>query len=43
LLTSGYTPESIERSGIFKLEVPFVSKPITPGMLLKKVREVLDA
>lgn len=43
LLTSGYTPESIERSGIFKMGVPFVSKPITPGMLLKKVREVLDA
>ncbi len=43
LLTSGYTPESIERSGIFKMGVPFVSKPITPGLLLKKVREVLDA
>jgi len=42
LFTSGYTPETINRSGVFDMKVPFIQKPITPGLLLKKVRETLD-
>ena len=42
LFTSGYTPETINRSGVFDMKLPFISKPIIPGLLLKKVREALD-
>jgi PAS domain S-box-containing protein len=42
LFTSGYTPETINRSGVFDMNLPFIPKPIIPGMLLKKVREALD-
>jgi PAS domain S-box-containing protein len=42
LFTSGYTPETINRSGVFDMKLPFISKPIVPGLLLKKVREALD-
>lgn len=42
LFTSGYTPETINRSGVFDMKHPFIPKPIVPGMLLKKVREALD-
>jgi DNA-binding response OmpR family regulator len=42
LFTSGYTPETINRSGVFDMKLPFIPKPIVPGLLLKKVREALD-
>jgi PAS domain S-box-containing protein len=42
LFTSGYTPETIKRSGVFDMKLPFIPKPIVPGMLLKKVREALN-
>lgn len=42
LFTSGYTPDSINRSGVFEMKLPFIQKPITPALLLRKVRETLD-
>jgi CheY-like chemotaxis protein/two-component sensor histidine kinase len=42
VFTSGYTPDSIRKSGVFDMKVPFLQKPVTPGVLLKKVRDVLD-
>jgi CheY-like chemotaxis protein len=42
LFTSGYTPETINRSGVFDMKLPFIPKPIVPGLLLKKVRDALD-
>jgi two-component system, cell cycle sensor histidine kinase and response regulator CckA len=42
IFTSGYTPESIARSGLYDLQVPFLQKPVTPTVLLKHVRDVLD-
>lgn len=42
IFTSGYTPESIDRSGVFDMGVPFIPKPVAPGLLLKIVRETLD-
>lgn len=42
IFTSGYTPESISKSGLYDLQVPFLQKPVTPTVLLKQVREVLD-
>jgi PAS domain S-box-containing protein len=42
VFTSGYTPESIDRSGVFEMKVPFIPKPVAPGLLLKIVRDTLD-
>ena len=42
IFTSGYTPEAIDRSGVFDMGVPFIPKPVAPGLLLKIVRETLD-
>ncbi len=43
IFTSGYTPDTINRSGVFNMQLPFIQKPITPRILLEKLREALDA
>lgn len=42
LFMSGYTAEIMHRSGIIEEGFDFISKPISPAVLLRKVREVLD-
>jgi signal transduction histidine kinase len=39
---SGHTYDVISKEGVFPGEIPLISKPLTPGELLVKVREVLD-
>jgi PAS domain S-box-containing protein len=43
LFMSGYTDDSIVRHGVLESNIAYLQKPITPGMLTMKVREVLDA
>jgi two-component system cell cycle sensor histidine kinase/response regulator CckA len=42
LCMSGYTDDSIVRHGVLESGVAFIQKPVTPTMLSKKIREVLD-
>ena len=42
LYFSGYPDEEIARHGVFGSETPVMLKPLTPEMLTRKVREVLD-
>jgi CheY-like chemotaxis protein len=42
LCMSGYTDDSIVRHGVLSGDVAFVQKPITPALLTRKVREILD-
>jgi two-component system, cell cycle sensor histidine kinase and response regulator CckA len=42
LYVSGYTDDAIVRNGVAVGAVSFLAKPITPGMLARKVRLVLD-
>ncbi len=42
IFTSGYTDDIIEEKGMVNEKYDFLGKPITPGTLLKKIREVLD-
>jgi PAS domain S-box-containing protein len=42
LCMSGYTDDSIVRHGVLETGVAFVQKPLTPALLTRKVRQVLD-
>jgi PAS domain S-box-containing protein len=42
LFMSGYTADVISRKGIDAAGLDLVTKPVTPGALLAKIREVLD-
>jgi PAS domain S-box-containing protein len=42
LCMSGYTDETVLRHGILEGGMAFLQKPITPDMLLRKVRGVID-
>ena len=42
LFTSGFTDDIVAQSGALEPEVKFLLKPYTPGMLARKVRELLD-
>jgi signal transduction histidine kinase/CheY-like chemotaxis protein len=42
LFISGYTADIIKSEGILEEGLPFLSKPIIPDQLLRKVREVID-
>ena len=42
LFMSGYTADIIQSKGILAEGTPFLSKPISPEQVLRKVREVLD-
>lgn len=39
LFVSGYTPEDIQKSGIFREDFNLIRKPFLPDLLLRKVRE----
>ena len=42
IFISGYTADTIHRRGVLEVHTEYVSKPLRPTLLLKKVREVLD-
>jgi PAS domain S-box-containing protein len=42
LLMSGYTDDVAVREGVRQADLPFLQKPLTPTLLARKVREVLD-
>ena len=42
IFMSGYAEEVFTRDGVLQTDVEFLSKPVTPSVLLGKVREVLD-
>ncbi|MDB4946408.1 MAG: Blue-light-activated protein [Labilithrix sp.] len=42
LYMSGYTEDGRVRDGVHDAEMAFLQKPITPGALLEKVRQVLE-
>jgi CheY-like chemotaxis protein len=39
---SGYTTEVMDQYGLVRSGAPFIGKPFTPELLLRKVREALD-
>jgi two-component system cell cycle sensor histidine kinase/response regulator CckA len=43
LYVSGYTENTIIHHGLLESGIAYLSKPLRPDMLLRKVREVLDA
>jgi two-component system, cell cycle sensor histidine kinase and response regulator CckA len=43
LCMSGYTDDSVVRHGVLESKVAYVQKPLTPNVLLVKVRETLDS
>ena len=42
LYVSGYTEDAIADHGDIGAKIDFLQKPITPDVLFRKVREVLD-
>ena len=42
LFTSGYTPDLIEEHGVLEAGLHFLQKPFTMGILVEKIREVLN-
>ena len=42
IFVSGYNADILHKKGVFKEGLYFVSKPLLPTELLRKVREVLD-
>jgi PAS domain S-box-containing protein len=42
LFMSGYSEDIIHKRGILQEGINFIAKPVTPNVLLKKIREVLD-
>jgi hypothetical protein len=43
LYASGYTDDAIVRHGVLEPGIAFLSKPLTPASVTRKVREVLDS
>ena len=43
LFMSGYTDDTIFRHGVLEARMSYLQKPITPHLLARKVREVLDS
>ncbi len=43
IFVSGYAADILQKKGALKHEVDLVLKPVSPAVLLKKIREVLDA
>jgi len=42
LYMSGYTPDGVLRHGVLDQKVAFVQKPVTPDLLCRRVRDLLD-
>ena len=42
IFMSGYTADAVHESFVMAEGIPFLSKPFGPGVLARKVREVLD-
>lgn len=42
LCMSGYTDDAVVRHGVLGSDVPYLQKPLTPKLVGRKVREVLD-
>jgi len=42
IFTSGYTADIISREGILEGKYNFLTKPLSPDMILTKVRQTLD-
>jgi DNA-binding NtrC family response regulator len=43
IFMSGYTDDIISRNGILDEAFDFISKPIDPGTLMRKIRDVLES
>ncbi len=42
LFVSGYTADVLHKKGMFEEGIQFIAKPVSPSVLLEKIREVLD-